>query len=903
MATPFQHLVVLMLENRSFDHMLGFLKSPAYPIEGLDGTETNFSAIDGAPPVQVSPDARTVHDLSPDPGHEFLNANIQIFGNGEGIDSGQPKMQFFAQDYALVCNDGARGGNVMKCFDRARLPVLSTLATQFAVADHWFSSVPGSTIPNRLFAHGAHSAGSLTQDTIVAPSRLKTIFEVVDDPANPATFRIYTSGASILMANVYLARHQSHFHRFSEFRNDCTNGDLPEYTFIEPAYDDDIANGTFANSQHPDFPVDEGEALIRDVYNAIRNSPMWPSTLLLIVYDEHGGIYDHVTPPTLVPDPNFPAVPASQDPAFTFNRLGVRVPAVFVSPFITAGTILSRQFDHCSIVSTVRKLFCLDKNPFNWREAHAAAFDDVLDRPANQMRQDRVVLPDPVSTPPATAAPIVKQPTDLMIDMVRAMQHTTDLMGLQTPMKVSQIYSSQDASNYVRDVAALLKIPIVALLCLLLPAPVRAQSMTSCPHAFSDIHQTLDCVEALFSERPIHLTLSSIPPGNGFPIGVVLEQVVHDVSSSGAKSVTDSRAAVVRSTNGSWYATAGLGWLPPLPYQDSQNSDGACHRLGPLCTRQVMSVDLSVSHRRLESLSFFGTGAASPDTRQEFKERETYGGAIVRMPIWNALRVEGQVEHRRPSVSGAFSEATAPGVSIQPAFMHYSAGIRMEATHISERPSDSAALAVAGADAPLMKRRIVYRFQNAVGHHWFSDMDTGRYSFRQIVFTGQESIELGSVLQRFVAPGSSTIVRLFCDGNKRTDVCEFGTIDVKSLITASQTAGGSVVPFYYQPTLGGSDIESRQTLRGFDNYRFRDATAALLQIEFGRPLFDPLGVFVFYDAGTVAPTFGQVSFSDMKQDTGVGVSVRLQGRVVVQAYVAAGAGQGARFGYNFEKFF
>src|SRR6266436_4601647 len=116
MAPPFQHLVVLMLENRSFDHMLGFLKSPAYPIEGLDGTETNFSAIDGAPPVHVSRDARTVHDLNPDPGHEFVNVNVQIFGNADGIDSGQPKMQFFVQDYGLVCNDGARGGNVMKCF-------------------------------------------------------------------------------------------------------------------------------------------------------------------------------------------------------------------------------------------------------------------------------------------------------------------------------------------------------------------------------------------------------------------------------------------------------------------------------------------------------------------------------------------------------------------------------------------------------------------------------------------------------------------------------------------------------------------------------------------------------------------------------------------------------------------
>jgi phospholipase C len=460
MATPFQHLVVLMLENRSFDHMLGLLRSSTYAIEGLDGSETNPSAIDGAPPVPVTPDARTVHDLNPDPGHDFINVNVQIFGNPDGIVAG-PRMQGFVQDYALVCNNAVAGDKIMKCFTGTTLPVLSFLAKQYAVCDHWFSSVPGPTIPNRLFAHGAQSVGSLTQDSIAAPSMLKTIFEVINDPANPETYRIYTAGASVLLANLYLTHHQGGFHPYSEFRSDCLNGDLPAYTFIEPSYDDDPANGEYATSQHPDFPVDEGEGLIAEVYEALRDSPLWESTLLLIVYDEHGGIYDHVTPPDLVPDPAFPAVPPSIDPPFAFDRLGVRVPAVFVSPYIKAGTIIKRQFDHCSIVATVRKLFCLDKAPFNWREAHAATFDDVLNLPINQVRTERLVLPNPVVALPnrrtANIPPAVRKPTDLTIAMARAMEYSMNILGVQPAMKVSQIYTAQDATDYLQQAAALMK--------------------------------------------------------------------------------------------------------------------------------------------------------------------------------------------------------------------------------------------------------------------------------------------------------------------------------------------------------------------------------------------------------------------------------------------------------------
>src|SRR5271163_3459414 len=222
MAASFKHLVVLMMENRSFDHILGFLPG----VNGLTGNETNPLTPEG-PLVQVSQDARTVHDLIPDPGHEFINVNMQIFGNQAGTDDGQPKMQGFVRDYALVSNDSAQGANIMKCFTPTTVPVLSALAQAYAVSDSWYSSVPGSTIPNRLFAHGATSNGSLTQDVIEAPATLQTIFEAMDEPGNPYTYRIYTNGSTVLMANLYLMQRQNAFRSYSDFANDCTNGDLP----------------------------------------------------------------------------------------------------------------------------------------------------------------------------------------------------------------------------------------------------------------------------------------------------------------------------------------------------------------------------------------------------------------------------------------------------------------------------------------------------------------------------------------------------------------------------------------------------------------------------------------------------------------------------------------------------
>ena len=322
----------------------------------------------------------------------------------------------------------------------------------------------------------------------------------MDVPPNPANYAIYTHGSSILMANKYLqTKKQDHFFDFSEhFGNDAVNGDLPEYTFIEPAYDDDVNNGTYANSQHPDFPVDEGESLITQVYNALCASPDWNDTLLLITYDEHGGIQDHVPPPNVSCAPSnagLPGVPSSTSPSFAFDRLGVRVPAVFVSPRIAPNTFVRDQpfYEHCSIVATVRNLFCGPgaARPFNWREAQAPTFENllVLDKP----RPD-VKLPDAVAsagvTPAEIAAanrmvasvntlslqaaahnpaaeqavitpaalpkqpPTSRSPTDLMMLMAQSMNYSLQQRGIKPPTDINTIYTAQNAANFIRQANA-----------------------------------------------------------------------------------------------------------------------------------------------------------------------------------------------------------------------------------------------------------------------------------------------------------------------------------------------------------------------------------------------------------------------------------------------------------------
>jgi phospholipase C len=453
MPTPISHLVVLMLENRSFDHMLGFLKRDNSAINGLTGNESNPAALETRPDVTVSDDAGDVTDLDPDPGHDYFGVATQIFGS---IDTSQPaEMSGFIRDYASVPGSNPiHAERIMRCFKRQTLPILSTLALEYGICDRWFSSVPGSTIPNRMFVHGASSAGSASQDAIAAPFALKTIFESFG-PNTIFTYRIYTSGSSILMANRYLVQHQAKFSDFSRFEADALHGNLPAYTFIEPRYDDDDS-GNFANSQHPDFSVEQGERLIAEVYNILKKSPGWKNTLLLITYDEHGGIFDHVAPPAVTCRPentHLPVTPTGPPFNFDFTRLGVRVPAVFVSPRIPRGTIINDQdYEHSSVVATVRKLYCPGTSPLTWREAQAATFDQVLTLEGNDVRPD-VNLPPTVAstgTVAVNAAQELRSPTDLSVLIARSMQFSLQQRGIKPPPgDPNALTTASDVAKYL----------------------------------------------------------------------------------------------------------------------------------------------------------------------------------------------------------------------------------------------------------------------------------------------------------------------------------------------------------------------------------------------------------------------------------------------------------------------
>jgi len=307
-------------------------------------------------------------------------------------------MQGFVKDYFTQTNDVNRSHNIMYYFTPDKLPVLSTLATQFAVFNGWFSSIPGPTICNRAFAHYGTSFGQVGMDIFYTLDPIPSIYERMVQAGHTAKIYYYDQQSSTMEIVNLLKNQPQIFASFSQFIGDCNGGTLPEYSFIEPCYNDHPGPGggeILASDQHPDHNVQEGERFIATVYNAIRTNPdLWKSTALLIVYDEHGGIYDHVVPPACTPDGYF-AKPADTgtDETFNFDRLGVRVPAVLVSPYIPKGTVVPgpedpancRVFEHACIPGTVTNFFLQGDAKRTVREKQASTFLDLL---SDQMRPD-----------------------------------------------------------------------------------------------------------------------------------------------------------------------------------------------------------------------------------------------------------------------------------------------------------------------------------------------------------------------------------------------------------------------------------------------------------------------------------------------------------------------------------
>lgn len=455
------HIVVLMLENRSFDNILGWLYDPGNkpPFNKVPRDQT-FEGVSGKDLRNPRPDTSckppqpgqnfgwatvgkgaVMTDPFPDPHEPYADVYAQMFNDHSNPNpvpnpTTAPNMQGFVINYCNAIQQAApakkgcseilsslfRGttpmafdpGIIMNCFTPDRLPVINGLANAYAVCDCWFSSVPTETFPNRSFVHAATSSGYVVNGWKTGPhpwdigyllNKTDTIFNRLADAG--IDWRIY-HGGPLLLCNALIIQEKlwkyvplgRHFFPMAQFLEDAKKpGGLPAYTFIEPNM---LCSQKYGpeNDMHPAFAITEtgaatnvlyGDELIYRVYQALVRSPDWNSTLLIVIFDEHGGCYDHFPPPpghAVPPDDRqiSPGQPGFS--GFDFKRYGVRVPAVLVSPWIEQGTVCHTIFDHTSVIKTVSNRW-LNGEHLTERDRKASDVSEVL-----TLTQPRGDVPD-----------------------------------------------------------------------------------------------------------------------------------------------------------------------------------------------------------------------------------------------------------------------------------------------------------------------------------------------------------------------------------------------------------------------------------------------------------------------------------------------------------------------------
>jgi phospholipase C len=338
-----EHIVVLMLENRSFDHMLGYLslESGGLAVDGLQAGMTNEYEGREYPVFRLDETAFTKQQ---DPCHSGKCVDRQVAGGNGG----------FAADYIETREDPASAEPVvvMGYYDGEQLPVYDFLARRFCVCDRWFCSLKGATFPNRLYAVAGRAAGG--RDNAKPPSyHLPSFVRRLD--AAGASWRWYTHELFPTIWAIdrdYLPKTFDNVRPFSnpfspeDFFSAAKSGALPDVAWIDPNMVD-VGGAAGSNDDHPPSDVRAGQELVLRILNALARSPAWERTLLVVVYDEHGGFFDHVEPPDAEDD----------DPRPEFHSYGPRVPAIVVSPRVRPG-VSHEVFDHTSIIKTCLARFC-----------------------------------------------------------------------------------------------------------------------------------------------------------------------------------------------------------------------------------------------------------------------------------------------------------------------------------------------------------------------------------------------------------------------------------------------------------------------------------------------------------------------------------------------------------------
>ncbi|MBX3719248.1 MAG: hypothetical protein KF898_06330 [Parachlamydiales bacterium] len=494
MRQEIQHVVVLVLENRSFDSVLGWLYSHtdhphfipsqiALPFQGLSdvqlGSWTNLlkntsgELVYSCSPIQGTPSTagkKLINSPSQDPNEPFDHVTNQIFGYGGGT---KATMLGFLQDFASLWNECQWTEcktdicAVMETYTSEQLPVLYGLARHYAVSDLWFSSVPTQTNPNRAFLACGTSEGQVINgwfgksvfqaDTIwnrleeEAPGTSWTIFWQTD--MLPFLFPGPFTDARTFTAMSRIPHLEDHYQRFDLFHELARQGKLPEFSFIEPQWtfceaielaqlketypNFQMLAGIQGNDMHPPGDVRTAENLLANIYTSlIANTEAWNKTLLVILFDEHGGLFDHIPPPaSIAPDDHF-------EHGFAFDRYGVRIPALFISPRIQQNTVirsdLSVPFDHTSLLSTLLKWKQVD--PAQWNMGKRVAIAPTFERVVTETTPRR----DPMISPSSFLPP---QGGELMMGEPIVLK---DQKGLYLSIDECRYAKVDVANNHVR---------------------------------------------------------------------------------------------------------------------------------------------------------------------------------------------------------------------------------------------------------------------------------------------------------------------------------------------------------------------------------------------------------------------------------------------------------------------
>jgi phospholipase C len=343
-VTKIQHVVVLMQENRSYDSYYGALHNEGQPASPAEPTRGNPNPVN--PGTRIQPFLTTAECTVADLNHSW-NGTHQEWNVG--------RMNGFTA--ANIDPADPSGSRTMGYFDQSTLSFYYKIANQFSIADHYFASVLTQTFPNRFYLLTGTSFGHIANDLPPAGGyKQKTVFQLLDEARPKVSWKIYLASFQVEELFSYVQHHTDHIATIAQYKTDAANGTLPQVSFVES---DPFGNVNQESDEHPPANVQVGEKFTHDIIQSLVTSPDWSSSAMFLTYDEHGGYYDHVAPPAAPKPDNIAPMLQPGDTPGAFDRYGIRVPAIVISPYARHHFVSHTVYDHTSILHFIETRFGL----------------------------------------------------------------------------------------------------------------------------------------------------------------------------------------------------------------------------------------------------------------------------------------------------------------------------------------------------------------------------------------------------------------------------------------------------------------------------------------------------------------------------------------------------------------